>query len=219
MKNKLAWMWVAWACAGAPGLRAEETLPVTFRLHAPAARSAAVVGEFNGWITNALPMQMVGTGEWTASTRLPAGDYGYKFVVDGRWIFDPSQPARKFVDQLENSRLVVRAPVFNNSAAPAAAAPSASPPPQGNRPAPAWDHGSYQRSASRYNDALASYQQYLQKRVNPGSLRTIESSLHAAVDDLARIEAGAPSKYNVQGLIDRCNKLLFDVHATMQVSR
>ena len=103
---------------------AAETLPVTFRLHAPDAKIVAVAGEFNDWDATSLPMRKSTNGDWSASIRVPAGDYGYKFVVDGQWTFDPAQPLRKFVDQLENSRLVVGESVANEAAAASAPSPA-----------------------------------------------------------------------------------------------
>lgn len=83
--------------------------PVTFHLDSPRAEEVTVVGEFNGWSTDALPLHRGAEG-WRAEARLPAGNYGYKFVVDDRWILDPANPEIKVVDDVTNSLLVVTAP-------------------------------------------------------------------------------------------------------------
>lgn len=53
------------------------------------ARSVFISGSFNGWSTSLNPMKEVETG-WTAELDLPPGKYSYKFIVDGKWITDPS---------------------------------------------------------------------------------------------------------------------------------
>lgn len=212
--------------------RAQEQYPVTFRLGAPSAQWVSVAGEFNGWDPKALPMSRGQDGTWTAATKLRAGDYAYKFIVDGRWQLDPAQPARKIVDHLENSRLTVGpgapqprpalgmlASALPAATAPATGAPApASPAPQ-PRPVPTWNAAIYQQAATRYNSAVDAYQKYLGSRSNPAQLRTIADNLHGCVDDFEKIKEGAPAKYNVQRMIDRCNKLIFDIHSTMQVVR
>lgn len=62
----------------------------TFRLKAFAsARSVYLAGDFNGWDPKAYPMKKTGT-DWTFPVHLSAGKHRYKFVVDGKWIIDPS---------------------------------------------------------------------------------------------------------------------------------
>lgn len=46
-------------------------------------------GSFNNWSTMALPMKKTGTG-WVISVPLSPGKYRYKYIVDGKWIHDPS---------------------------------------------------------------------------------------------------------------------------------
>lgn len=86
-----------------------QRYPVRFRLDAPRAEQVSVVGEFNGWTTEAQPLHRGAEG-WQAEVRVPAGNYGYKFVVDDRWILDPANPETKVVDDVTNSLLVVTAP-------------------------------------------------------------------------------------------------------------
>jgi len=77
----------------------------------PGARSVAVVGSFNDWRPESLPLEDSDhDGVWGATVVLPAGAHEYMFVVDGeRWIADPS--AERFVEDdygRENSLVIVR---------------------------------------------------------------------------------------------------------------
>ena len=74
----------------------------------PTARIVAVAGTFNGWNQSQYLFERVGN-EWICKLPLPVGTYQYKFIVDGNWFVDPSNPTivrdrRGF----ENSQLVVR---------------------------------------------------------------------------------------------------------------
>lgn len=80
-----------------------------------------------------------------------------------------------------------------------------------------WDDAEYQRAAALYNNALIAYGQYLDKRQGSGVLKRIEANLKIAVEYFEKCKGHAPEKYNVQGYIDKCNKLIFDVHSTMTV--
>ncbi len=44
-------------------------------------------GNFNDWSTGTTPMQKTDSG-WIATVKLKPGKYFYKFIVDGKWIFD-----------------------------------------------------------------------------------------------------------------------------------
>lgn len=54
------------------------------------ARTVALAGSFNNWSTTATPMEdSDGDGVWRVVLRLPAGEYQYKFVVNGTvWVTD-----------------------------------------------------------------------------------------------------------------------------------
>jgi len=81
----------------------------TFRLEIEGAQSVALAGEFNGWSQQ--PMDRVADSTWECRLDLDAGEYGYKFVVDGdRWVMDPTNDRTKTVDGVENSSVVVEAP-------------------------------------------------------------------------------------------------------------
>ena len=58
----------------------------TFRPESPCER-VFLAGEFNGWRTDATPMQRAGD-EFVVLVPLAPGSYQYKFVADGEWITD-----------------------------------------------------------------------------------------------------------------------------------
>ena len=55
------------------------------------AKNANLVGDFNDWSPEGLPMERSGD-EWICSVHLAKGKHLYKFVVDGKWIRDPANP-------------------------------------------------------------------------------------------------------------------------------
>jgi len=68
------------------------------------ASSVELVGEWN-W-SETLAMSRNGD-VWSADVELSEGLYCYKFIVDGAYIFDPSNPERVYCDDIENSLLRV----------------------------------------------------------------------------------------------------------------
>ncbi len=78
---------------------AEGLHEVTFR-YKPEGKPNQVMlaGSFNDWNVGKTPMTGPGPdGEYTATLLLPAGDYQYKFVVDGNWVTDRAH-ADSFTD-------------------------------------------------------------------------------------------------------------------------
>jgi 1,4-alpha-glucan branching enzyme len=74
----------------------------------PSAEHVAVVGDFNVWAMNTLPM--AGDG-WQVTFDAPAGTYAYLFVVDGGLIPDPANGShRNPVDINSPSMLTVLEP-------------------------------------------------------------------------------------------------------------
>ncbi len=66
--------------------------PYLFKLNGYTNSSRVILtGSFNDWDTNELLMQKTTTG-WQLPYILRPGTYEYKFVVDGRWMTDPSNP-------------------------------------------------------------------------------------------------------------------------------
>lgn len=55
------------------------------------AREVIVTGSFNGWNEHLTHMQKI-NGVWRLAVYLKDGTYGYKFIVDRKWINDPANP-------------------------------------------------------------------------------------------------------------------------------
>lgn len=69
----------------------------TARFYLPTGKTAQKVyisGTFNNWSTSKTPMNPV-VGGWMVDLKLKPGKYAYKFIVDGRWITDPSNKLRE----------------------------------------------------------------------------------------------------------------------------
>jgi len=67
--------------------------PVAFLFHAPAASRVALVGSFNDWDGEAMPMEALPGGLWRIEVRVPAGRHAYSFLIDGEhWAHDPQAP-------------------------------------------------------------------------------------------------------------------------------
>ncbi len=84
--------------------------PVQFVLVAPAARSVAVVGDFNNWGFG--DSALVATnhhGVWSVTAPVRAGVHRYAFVVNGKqWMADPNAPHSSSDDfGMPSSALVV----------------------------------------------------------------------------------------------------------------
>ena len=80
---------------------------VRFVLLAPGASTVSVVGDFNQWNANALPMRRLSDGTWIVDVPIDPGRYAYAFVVDGKIVIDPAAP-RAESEFGENSILMVR---------------------------------------------------------------------------------------------------------------
>ena len=65
---------------------------VTFTLVAPGAERVLLAGEFNDWTLDGSEMEP-SEGIWTRTLKLPPGRYRYRYIVDGRWLTDPSNAA------------------------------------------------------------------------------------------------------------------------------
>lgn len=63
--------------------------PVRLRLVREGARSVFIAGSFNNWEPRRIALRPVDAGIWEIDLLLPAGQYEYRFVVDGEWLDDP----------------------------------------------------------------------------------------------------------------------------------
>ncbi|MBI3292413.1 MAG: isoamylase early set domain-containing protein [Elusimicrobia bacterium] len=78
------------AFGGRPTTQASALMPVTFTLQMPEAQEVAVVGDFNGWNSQATRL-VRHNGRWSVTVPLAPGQYQYMFVVNGAtWIPDPT---------------------------------------------------------------------------------------------------------------------------------
>ncbi len=71
--------------------KSKKKCRVTFILPAEInAKSATLVGEFNNWDRDSLPMQQMPDGTWQIEIELAAGDeYQYRYFVNGsEWYND-----------------------------------------------------------------------------------------------------------------------------------
>lgn len=81
-----------------------------FVLVMPAARSVAVVGDFNNWgLGDSALVATNHQGVWSVTAPVPAGVHRYAFVVDGKqWMADPTAPRSSGDDfGMPSSALVV----------------------------------------------------------------------------------------------------------------
>lgn len=72
--------------------KAEETQELSFKCDNPQAKEIYVVGDFNNWEINNRFQLTNKNGRWHVSVPLRKGEYKYKFVIDGEWTNDPSNP-------------------------------------------------------------------------------------------------------------------------------
>jgi 1,4-alpha-glucan branching enzyme len=72
------------------------------------AKKVCIAGGFNNWKTNNLYLKRV-NNEWVLPVVLPAKNYGYKFIVDGKWITDPANTCYVVEDGETNSFIAVKA--------------------------------------------------------------------------------------------------------------
>jgi hypothetical protein len=81
---------------------------VRFIIQQPGAQQVSLVGDFNGWARDAMPLQASADNSvWTLSVQLKPGRYEYAFVVDGeRWVADPA--ARAVRDEFGGETSVLR---------------------------------------------------------------------------------------------------------------
>jgi chromosome partitioning protein len=77
----------------------KETLPklntVTLTVQAPEAKEVYLAGEFNNWKLDENSRMEQNNGCWTKNLNLNTGKYRYRFVIDGNWTEDPSNPAKQ----------------------------------------------------------------------------------------------------------------------------
>lgn len=66
---------------------------ILFRLAAPDTSEVLLAGDFTGWQNNPIIMERGEDGIFSAETYAQIGFHEYRFIVDGEWMRDPSNPA------------------------------------------------------------------------------------------------------------------------------
>src|SRR6188768_3273234 len=61
---------------------------VEFRFYRPDATEVKVVGTFNRWNEQGLPMRSAGNGWWIAETSIAPGEHHFRYIADGHWYTD-----------------------------------------------------------------------------------------------------------------------------------
>ncbi len=91
-RNPFPLLFLAALCLGSCSRHPAAKQPdaVRFIYHGPT--EVFLAGEFNGWSATATRMQRQRDGSWIADLPLLPGKYQYKFVVNGEWFQDPSNP-------------------------------------------------------------------------------------------------------------------------------
>jgi chromosome partitioning protein len=92
---------------------AEDLREVVVEYRDPQANDVRIAGDFNGWVPDrGVESQVARVGNtrvWRKVMRLKPGTYEYRYVVDGEWRDDPSNPDRVATPVgPSNSLLVVR---------------------------------------------------------------------------------------------------------------
>lgn len=81
---------------------------IVFRLKGfPDAKNVILTGNFNAWNTGELFMEKTKEG-WQLYYVLGAGNYEYKFIVDGKWMTDPANPNTTGSGDYKNSFLALK---------------------------------------------------------------------------------------------------------------
>jgi len=71
------------------------------------AKKVILTGSFNNWSENELVMDKTPSG-WQLPYVIPAGNYEYKFIVDGKWMIDPANPFTSGSGNTQNSFIALK---------------------------------------------------------------------------------------------------------------
>ena len=81
--------------------------PVNFYCHAyPGAKSVNLVGDFNDWNLNSLPMQRQPDDWWFIQVPLTHGHHQYVFLVDGEPELDPHATGTVPIDPFGKASII-----------------------------------------------------------------------------------------------------------------
>lgn len=74
---------------------ATRTRKTKYRVKVENAKEVILTGEFTGWVNDRIRLKPDGDGTWSAALELPAGEYEYRLLVDGRWEDDPAATEKR----------------------------------------------------------------------------------------------------------------------------
>lgn len=80
---------------------------IVFKFQAPHAKKVKIYGSFNGWSKGYLLLKN-GSDIWVQSVELPRGRYEYKYLVDGKWMYDAKLPTINDGLYSKNNVIVIR---------------------------------------------------------------------------------------------------------------
>ena len=84
-----------------PGVKAMKTVEFKFR----SSESVKIAGDFNSWE----PQVMEREGEeWRCLLDLPAGQYAYKYFINGEWVLDEANKSSENEDGARNNVIIVQ---------------------------------------------------------------------------------------------------------------
>ena len=61
---------------------------VEFRFFRPQASAVFLVGDFNSWREDTLPMRRKADGYWSERLLLHEGEFRFRYLADGQWFTD-----------------------------------------------------------------------------------------------------------------------------------
>jgi 1,4-alpha-glucan branching enzyme len=67
----------------------------SFTYFAPSAENVMLVGDFTEWEQKPVSLKKQKDGTWKVNVELEAGEYQYRFLVDGQWQDDAQCPDRR----------------------------------------------------------------------------------------------------------------------------
>jgi len=85
---------------GDPATETDKRQAIYFGYYAPQATAVSLIGSFNAWQPEALPLQPLANGWWQTVVILPHGRHVYRFWIErgpntpGEWCADPENPLR-----------------------------------------------------------------------------------------------------------------------------
>ena len=68
---------------------------INLKLNYPGAKEVYIAGDFNNWLQNQSSSMDNKNGSWSKRLNLTPGQYHYRFIVDGNWMTDPSNPLQE----------------------------------------------------------------------------------------------------------------------------